>query len=47
MTKFNVKKSVSKMISKVGTKTATGDLNQACVYFIYQPKKPKSLMKSK
>ena len=47
MTKSNLKKKVSGIATKVGTKMAHNDLNQACVMFIYQPKCPMSLKKCK
>lgn len=47
MTKSNLKKKVANMAAKVGTKQAQNDLNQACVMFIYQPKSPKRMKKSK
>ena len=43
MEKNNVKKMVSKIIAKAGMKSAKVDVNQACVYVLYQPKKPKLL----
>ncbi len=47
MTKSNLKKRMASMVTKVGTKQAQNDFNQACVMFIYQPKMPMSLKKSK
>lgn len=38
MEKNNVKKMVSKVIAKAGVKSAKVDVNQACVYVLYQPK---------
>lgn len=43
MEKKNIKKMVSKVITKVGMKSAKVDVNQACVYVLYQPKKHKQL----
>mgnify|MGYP002674934136 CR=1 len=43
MEKNNVKKMISKVIFKVGMKSAKIDVNQACVYVLYQPKAPKQL----
>lgn len=43
MEKSNVKKMVSKVISKAGMKSAKIEANQACVMFIYQPKVSKQL----
>lgn len=43
MEKNNVKKVVSKVITKAGMKSAKIDVNQACVYVLYQPKAPKQL----
>lgn len=47
MTKSNFKKKMAGMAAKVGVKQAQNDFNQACVMFIYQPKMPMSLKKSK
>lgn len=47
MEKNNVKKMVSKVISKTGIKSAKIESSQACVMFIYQPKQPKNLKKFK
>lgn len=41
MEKNNIKKMVSKVITKAGMKSAKVDVNQACVYVLYQPKKQK------
>lgn len=43
MEKNNVKKMVSKVIAKAGMKSAKVDVNQACVYVLYQPRTPKRL----
>lgn len=47
MTKSNLKKKMASMAAKVGVKQTQNDLNQACVMFIYQPKRPKNLKYSK
>ena len=47
MEKNNVKKMVSKVIAKAGMKSAKVDVNQACVYVLYQPKQSKALKKVK
>lgn len=39
MTKTNLKKKVASMAVKVGAKQTQNDFNQACVMFIYQPKR--------
>ncbi|MCD7731226.1 MAG: cyclic lactone autoinducer peptide [Oscillospiraceae bacterium] len=46
MKKNSVKKMVSKVITKVGVSSAKVDVNQACVYVLYQPKQPKVLKKN-
>ena len=43
MKKNNVKRMVSKIITKVGVKSAKVDAGQACAMFYYQPKTPKQL----
>lgn len=43
MEKNNVKKIVSKVITKAGMKSAKVNVNQACVYVLYQPRTPKKL----
>lgn len=47
MKKLNFKKKMASMAAKVGVKQTQNDLNQACVMFIYQPKRPKNLKYSK
>ncbi len=42
MTKLNLKKKMACVATKMGTKQARNELNQACVCFIYQPKTAKS-----
>lgn len=39
MTKLNLKKKMASMATKVGVKQTQNDFNQACVMFIYQPKR--------
>lgn len=39
MTKSNLKKKVASMVANVGFKQTQNDFNQACVMFIYQPKR--------
>lgn len=46
MIKNNIKKMVSKTISKAGAKAAFKDADQACAFFIYQPKMPEALRKA-
>lgn len=45
MTKSNLKKKMASMAAKVGVKQTQNDFNQACVMFIYQPKKSKRIKK--
>lgn len=47
MDKNNVKKVVSKVITKAGMNSAKVDANQTCVYVLYQPKRSKALKKVK
>lgn len=47
MEKNNIKRMVSKVISKAGVKSAKVDAGQACAMFYYQPKTPKILKNSK
>lgn len=46
MSNKNIKKVISKFVDKVGTAAAKNDVNQACLVFYYQPKRPKSLKKN-
>lgn len=43
MEKNSVKKMASKVIAKVGVKSASIAASQACAMFYYQPKQPKVL----
>lgn len=45
MEKNNIKRIVSKVIANTGMKSAKIEASQACVMFIYQPKRPKVLKK--
>lgn len=39
MTKSNFKKKMASMVAKVGVNQTQNDFSQACVMFIYQPKR--------
>ena len=46
MNKANLGKTISNVLTKIGTKTAVNSTKEACPVFAYQPKCPKSLKKS-
>lgn len=46
MSNKNIKKVISKFVDKVGTAAAKNDANKACIMYLYQPKRPKSLKKN-
>ena len=45
MNKANLGKTISNVLTKIGTKTAVNSTKEACPVFAYQPKCPKSLKK--